>query len=480
MGDNLKKNMIGAFIWSSVNIGGIQIIQLIIGIILARILLPEEFGLIGVLFVFIGISTVLIDGGLGLGLIRKKEVTDKDFSTIFYLNLFISILLYIILYFTAPLIAIFFGQQELTTLSRVLFLCVLIYPFYQIQLVQLLRNLDYKTNTTINIVSVGLSGLIAILFAFYGLGVWALVCQQLSFHLIKAIMYFFITKWKPVIYFSLSTIRELWRFSVPILGQSFLNVIYNQIYTIIIGRFYPLKQVGYFTQANKYSDALNAASQNIIGSATFPILAKIHDEKERVLRVYRRLTHSISLISFPVAIFLIAAAEPLIITLISEKWLASVRLLQLLLAANLFSPIFTININILNAVGKSKNTLRFELIKKLLITISIIGSFSFGINVMLTGYIIANYIAYLISMYQIKKNLAHYYKHQLLDIIKTLVLSVIVGIITYLINWLTYSHYLKLISMFILFWTLYFLGIRIFFSSLFFEITEKIKQKFSS
>ena len=351
MGDNLKKSMLGALKWTTINIVGAQAFQLIVGIILARILLPEEFGLVGVLFFFIGLSTVFIDGGFGQGLIRKKDATAKDFNTIFIFNLCISFTFYLILFFSAPLIAAFFKQPALIPLARVLFVSVIIFSFYFIQQVQLLKKLDYKAQAIINLLSIILSGIIAIFLAINNFGVWAIVYQQLAYHLIKAIAFPFFLKWKPRFEFSFSTISELWKFSVNLLGQIVLNVVFNNIYTILIGRFFNFQQVGYYNQANRYSETVNTATQNILSTGTFPVFAQIHDDQPRLLRIYRKLTSSVSLITFPLVIMLILVARPLLITLITTKWIESIALFQLLLLANLFTPAYTININILNARG---------------------------------------------------------------------------------------------------------------------------------
>lgn len=476
MGDNLKKNMIGALAWSSVNIFGIQSIQLIIGIILARILMPADYGMIGVLFIFIGVSTVLIDGGFAQGLIRKQDTTEKDLSTIFFLNLLISVILYLILYFSAPLISRFFSQPALVEYSRVLFIAVLIYPLYLIQQTQLLKRLDYKSIAIVNIISVAISGVLAVVLAINNFGVWTLVYQQLAFHGLKAITFPFFLRWKPQLSFTFSTIRSLWSFSIPLLGQTSLNAIFNQLYFVIIGRFYPIQQVGYFTQANKYSETVNAATQSILSSGIFPVLSKIQDDQPRLLRVYRRLITSVSSITFPFVIFLMVAAQPIVLTLITEKWLPSVILLQLLLLANLFTPMFTININVLNAQGQSATSLKLELIKKTLIVISIISCFSFGIEVMLAGFVAANFLAYLASMVSIKKSLSHFYRHQVGDLIKTLAISSIIGIIIWSIPYPAGTAAMILLYMGVTFVVLYLLGIMFFLPSKRNEIKEYFKK----
>ncbi|MDD4488940.1 MAG: lipopolysaccharide biosynthesis protein [Paludibacter sp.] len=477
MGDNLKKNMIGAIAWSSVNIFGIQFIQLIVGIILARILLPEDFGLIGVIYIFIGFSTVLIDAGFGQGLIRKQDATTTDFSTVFILNILISVLMYLLLYVSAPFIASFFSQPELIKLSRIIFICVLLYPLYQIQLVLLYKKLDYKSISIVNIISISISGIIATILALNHFGVWSLVYQQLSFHFIKVIVFPFFLKWKPSLSFSFNTVRNLWKFTVPIMSQGLLNVIFNQIYIVIIGRFYPLKQVGYFTQANKYNETVNVATQGIINSSTFPLLSKIQDDKERSLRIYRKLISSTAAITFPLSLFLFIAAEPVIITLISEKWINSVVFLQLLLLGNIFTPLFAINTNILNAQGLSSITLKLEVLKKSLILISIVGSFRFGINNMLIGFIIANIIAYSFSMVYIKKTLRHFYKHQLSDFLYYLILAFVVGGLSYSINFIPLHATLKLLLLLIVFITLYISGLRLFFKNSYYILRDTITNK---
>lgn len=477
MGDNLKKNVVGALAWSTVNVFGVQFVQLLLGIILARLLGPEEYGLIGVLFIFIGVSTVLIDGGFGQGLIRKKDATTTDFSTVFFLNFLMAILLYIVLYFAAPLISTFFSLPQLTKISRILFLSVFFFSFYIIQQVQLYKVLNYKSLAIINILSVLFSGVIAIVLALKGFGVWALVYQQLLFHVFKAILFPIFLKWKPTMNFSLNTIISLWRFSVPLLGQTTLNVIFNNIYTVLIGRFYPIKQVGYFTQAYRYSETVNAATHGVLFSVAFPVFSQIQDDAVRLLRVYRRLTTSVSLVIIPLVAFLIVAAEPLIVTLISEKWLLSVRLFQLLIFANLFNPIYIINTNLLNAKGKSRDVLRLEILKKGLILISIFGCFNFGIQALLLGFVVANFIAFGVSMVLIKKSIQHYYRHQILDFAAILGISFVIGAVVIFFNLTDLSYLLKLISQSITFLVLYVISVRIFFPQRFKEVKYALMVK---
>ena len=469
MGDYLKKSMISALTWNSVNVFGLQAVQLIIGIILARLLSPEMFGEIGVLFIFIGLGTILTDGGFGQGLIRKQDAVNKDFSTIFFFNLALSIVLYLLLFWTSPAIVSFFSLPHIVTPARVLFASVILYSFYIIQFAKLTKELNYRALALINISSVLLSGVLAIFAAFKGFGVWALVIQQLFFHFFRTIITPFFSRWKPQLVFTFSTIKSLWKFSIALLGQTTLNVIFANIYVVLIGRFYPIRQVGYFTQANKYSETVNAATQGILSSSTFPIFSKIQDNTERLKQMYRKLTTSVIMISFPAVAFLIIAAEPLIVTLISEKWLPSVILFQILVFAHLLNPVYLINVNLLNARGESKNVLNLEIFKKTLIVLSIFICFKFGINALLIGLAVSNFISFGVSMFLVKRSVAHYLRHQILDVLPVLIMVSICASMIYPLQFLISSYLLQLIIMGITFSAIYIAAVRIFYPTKFKE-----------
>jgi O-antigen/teichoic acid export membrane protein len=328
-------------------------------------------------------------------------------------------------------------------------------------------------------ISVAISASVALILALNGYGIWVLVFQQLSFHVSKALIFPFYLRWKPSFTFSWNFVKESWKFSIGIFGQSLLNVIFVNIYTLLIGKFDTIRNVGYYTQANKYSETVNVASNSILSAGTFPIFAQVHDDQPRLLRIYRRLVSSVTMLTFPLAIFLIIAAKPLIITLITEKWIESVMLFQLLIVSNLFYPIYTINVNILNARGESKNTFKLEIFKKVLIVLSIAATFSFGIKVMLIGLIVANTLAFVVSSFLIKKSIVHYLRHQVLDIATTLLLSLLIGIIVYLINYTIYSEKVKLIMMVFCFLLLYLVAIRIIFKEKWMEAKAGVLKKIS-
>ncbi len=472
--------MINGLAWSTVNVFGLQFIQLLIGIFLARILHVEDFGQIGILFFFVGISTVLIDGGFAQALIRKKDATQVDFSTMFYINFLLSVVLYFILYFSTPFIVRFFNLPTLTSVARVLFLSIIVFSFYFIQQTQLSKRLNFKATALVNIISVTISASIALVLALKGYGIWVLVFQQLSFHVSKALIFPFFLRWKPSLTFSWNFVKESWKFSVGIFGQTLLNVIFVNLYTLLIGKFDTVKNVGYYTQANKYSETVNVASNNILSAGTFPVFAQVHDDQPRLLRIYRRLVTSVTMLTFPLTVFLVVAARPIIISLITEKWLESVVLFQLLIVSNLFYPVYTINVNILNARGESKNTFKLEIFKKLLIVLSIVATFSFGIKVMLAGLIVANTIAYGVSVLLIKKSINHYLRHQLLDISTTLIISVLTGMVVFLFNYADYQPIVKLVVEAIAFALIYLAAVHLIYKDRWLEAKIAVSKKLRS
>lgn len=478
MSDKLKHKMIHALAWTSIDRFGQQIVQFIIGIVLARLLSPSDYGLIGMLMIFIALSSSMIDGGFGQALIRKKEANKLDFSTIFFLNLALSIALYIVLFFAAPRIACFFNQPQLVNISRVLFLSILFYAAYFIQYVLIVKELAYKSLAKINISSTIISGGLGIYLAINGFGVWSLVYQQISYHFFRLVLFYFIRKWKPSLMFSVAVIKEHWNFSIHLLGTSLLNVFFNNIYIVLIGKFYPLKQVGYYTQANKLSETINYSFQQILQGASFPLLVQIQDDDERYRRVYRKMNEIISLFIFPLIFTLIIIAEPLIITLLSEKWKASVVFFQILCLANIFNPFFGLNTSVLNSRGASKKTFQLELIKKGLIILSIVFCFSFGIEVMLMGFVIANFMAFGISMIFIKKNLHYYYKHQLKDIAPSFVIAVIVSFLLFFLSKVSTNPYILLTSQLLIALILYICLLFFLKKELFIKIRSFILRKF--
>ncbi len=419
-----------------------QGVQFIIGIILARLLVPEDYGLIGMVLVFAQIAYVLVESGLGYALVRTHDIGEEHKNTVFYSNLCISIVLYVILYFCSPLIADFFNQPSLTSIARVTFLAILFNALYIVPYNLLGRDLDYKTLTKINFGATTLSGASGIVMAIYGYGVWALVVQQTSYHFFRMILFHIFIKWKPKLMFSWNILKSYASFSVHMLGSSLLTVLFNNVYTFILGKLYPVKEVGFYTQGNKMSDTVNFTFLAIL-STTYNLFAKIHNQIERVARILRTINQKVSIITLPLIIFMIIIAKPMFFLLFGAKWLDAVPYFQIICLANLFAPLYQINIHAINALGFSKSTFRIELTKRILIVISIVLCFVFNANIMtmLYFYALSCWIAFAMTTINIKKRLSIFYIHQLFDVTTGLWIAIIIGIGCYCCRFITDNLY---------------------------------------
>jgi len=474
MGDDLKQKMVSAMTWSTVDRFGQQAVQFIIGLILARLLTPDDYGLIGMVMVFVSLSTALVDGGFGQALIRKQNADETDYNTVFYLNIAISVSLYIILFFLSPSIANFFNQPQLINISRVIFIAILFNALYLIPVSKIVRNLDYKNGAKINIFSVTCSGIVGVSLALNGFGVWSLVAQQVLFHFVRMISFHFFVKWKPKAIFSFNVIRNFWSFSINLLGTYILNTIFNNFYMLILGKFYPKYEVGFYSQANKLSETTNSSFQSIFFGSTYSLLVKIQNDDERFRRIFRELARKISIITFPIMLVLIIVAYPLIFVLLTKKWIEAVPYFQLLCLGSLFAPLYGLNINALNSRGKSKVTFKVEFIKKVLILLSVVFCFHFGIITMLWGYVLACLIAYLISILYLKNDLNHYIKHQITDFIGCIGIGLFIAVCDLGLSYLIHNNHFLLGAQVVTSGILYIISIKLFYNELYKQVFKFI------
>lgn len=428
MSDNLKKTMLGALKWATADRVAQQGIQFVIGVILARLLDPKDYGLMGMILIFAQIAYVMVESGLGYALVRTTEITETHKNTVFYSNCGISVILYLILWFCSPAIATFFNQPDLVWIARVTFLAILFNALYLVPYNMMGRALDYKTLTKINFTATLLSGISGIVMAYCNLGVWALVTQQTSYHFFRMILFHFHSTWKPALLFSFQILKGYAGFSVNMLGTSLLTVLFNNIYTLLLGKLYPVKQVGYYTQGNKMSETVNFTFLAIL-STVYNLMAQIHEQTERVANILRTFSKNVSNITLPLSVFLLCAAKPLFFLLFGEKWLDAVPYFQLMCAANLFAPLYQLKVHTLNARGRSRTTFLVELTKRVIILLSIVVCLwlDWDIKIMLLFYIGSCWLAYILSAVAIKKELLIYYRHQFLDILPSLGSSVLVG-----------------------------------------------------
>ncbi len=386
-------------LWSFIEKFSIYGIQFVIGLFVARILMPSDYGLVGMLAIFMSISGVFIDSGFSRALIQKQGRTEIDFSTVFYFNLFISGLLYGILYFSAPYIAQFYHEPQLILITRVLALNFVIQAFTMVQLTKLSIDMDFKSKAIVNTFSVLISGIVALVMAYQGYGVWALISQTLSKTALSLFLILFIKRWFPKLVFSLDSFKSLFRYGSKLLAAGVLGTIINNLYTILIGRFFTAKEVGYYSKSIYFTNILSATATDVLQTVTFPVMSSVQHEEERLSNIYRKLIRLTMFAVIPCMIGFALICEPFIRLCLTEKWVPAVPIIQWLCIARLFTPVSVLNINLLNAKGYSGMVLKLELIKAPLIVGTLALTIQYGLEAVVIGQAIVSFLCFFINAY---------------------------------------------------------------------------------
>ena len=436
----LKKQAIRGILWSFLEAVGQRGIQFIVGIILARLLLPEEFGLIGMITIFIAISQTFLDSGFGAALIQKAEISNKDTSSVFYFNIIIGIIAALTLCFVSPWVASFYDQPLLTPLLRVMSTILIINSFGLVQIVLLRKEVNFKTYTKAVLIASGLSGLIGVGMAWSGYGVWSLAFQQISAALILVILLWKFNPWRPTKEFSFSSLRQMFNFGSKLFASGLLNTIFENIYLIIIGKIFSPADLGYFTRAKNLQQLPSRTISGIVARVAFPVFSKIQDDTERIKRGMKKALTVLVFINFPLMVGLAITAKPVVIVLLTEKWLPCVKYLQLLCMVGMLFPLHLINLNVLQAMGKSDLFLRLEIIKKVLTTISICITWRWGISAMIIGQIITSLFSYYLNAYYNRRLVNYSIWEQIHDLAPYLFNAIIMGCTCQLINLLPFTN----------------------------------------
>lgn len=437
--ESLKRKTFHGIIWSSLERFSVQGIQFIVMIIMARMLTPDDYGLIGMLTIFLAVSQSLVDSGFSQALIRKQNRTEIDNSTVFYFNIGIGIVLYGLLFVCAPLIADFYKEPSLVLIMRVIGLCVFINSFVVVQRALLTTQIDFKTQAKAASIAALLSGICGIGAAAKGYGVWAIVIQQLLNLGINALLLWRFSNWRPILYYSWKSFRELFGFGSKLMVSGLLDTIYKNIYLIVIGRIFSASDLGYYTRAQQFSDFPSSNLTGIIQRVTYPVLCSIQDDDERLADVYRRFLRLSAFIIFPLMMGLAAVAQPLILVLLKEQWLFTAILLQILCFNMMWYPVHAINLNLLQVKGRSDLFLRLEIIKKIIGVSILCITIPMGLIAMCMGSIFSSLIALVINTYYTGRLIHVGFIRQMKDLIPTLLLSISMGCVVYV-----FLHHLAL------------------------------------
>lgn len=444
-GSELKNKAHSGFLWSGIEKFFSFFVQFTIGIILARLLEPSDFGLIGMVSILISLSQTFTESGMGTGLIQKEKVETIDYSTVWIFSTTTSLLFYIGIYLAAPMIADFYEDDSLVFIIRVLSLVVISNSFFIVQRARLVRHMNFKVLARINLISLVMSGLTAIGFAYYGWGVWSLVVQALMRSFVGVISYNVLGKWRPDVMFSVNSFHELFRFGSRILVSSFMAQLFGNLYNVIIGKVYTPVDLGIYDRARSYSEIFSGLISNIIHEVTLPLLSSIKGDKDQLINVYRRLLRMTGFIIFPTMSLLSILAEPLVHVLLTDKWILVIPVLQLLSYSRMFYPITGVNMNMINALGRSDLYLKVNMVKFVLSGLALLVTYRYGVEIMASGQILTAIIAFFINAYFPAQLTGYRVTDQLKDLFPMIAISLVMSLAVYACISLIDSYHGKLI-----------------------------------
>jgi teichuronic acid exporter len=441
MTDNLQSKTVSALSWSFVEAIAQKGVQFVIGIILARLLFPEQFGLIGMLTIFMAVIRMLLDSGFGAALIQKQEITETDICSIFYFNILVGLAAAGLLCLAAPWIAAFYKQPILTSLTRALSLTIVINSFGLIQSTILTRQINFKTHTKVSLIAGVLSGVIGVTLAALGFGVWSLVVQQISASLLSTICFWSFSAWRPAMIFSFNALREMFGFGSRLLFSGVLNQIFDNIYLLVIGKLFSATDLGFFTRAKTLNDLPSQTLSEMVGRVTFPVFSTIQDDPVRMKRGLKKALIYLVFVNFPMMIGLAVVARPLVLVMLTAKWAACIPYLQLLCVGGLLYPLHLMNLNVLQALGRSDLFLRLEIIKKVMIVINIVVTWRWGISAMIYGMIITSIIAYYLNSYYTGILIDYPIRKQVRDLFPYLIVAVLMGMAVYVAGLIQFPNH---------------------------------------
>jgi O-antigen/teichoic acid export membrane protein len=399
MADSVRSKLLHGVAWNFTEKILVKAVSFVISIILARLLAPSDYGLTGMLAVFLSVSSVFIEGGLAKALIQRQDCQDIDYSTAFVTNVSMSLVIYVVLFFAAPLIADFYDEPLLVSLTRAMALTIVLGSFNIVQRAKLMANVDFKSLAQINVLSIIVTGAIGITMAYLGYGVWALVGQAIGSTLFLIFIFPFYSKWKPSLRFSKESFSRLFGFGSKLMITGVYSVIFNNIATICIGKAYKSQQLGYYTRASQFPDLISFTVNDVLGTVTFPVLSELQNDKDRLVAVYRKSLLATALVIFPVMVLCALLAYPLVLILFTEKWVPCVVLMQWLCLARIFTPLSALNMNILNAVGRSDLFMKLDFSKAPLTIIILAITIPISVEAIVIGSFVDSFLCFFINAY---------------------------------------------------------------------------------
>lgn len=436
---SLRKEATSGLAWTFAQQFGNQIIGFIVSLILARILLPAEFGLIGMIAVLVGLGRVLVDSGLTQSLIRNNDCDEEDFSTVFYFNLIASVLIYGLVFITAPLVADFYTQPILVSIIRIYCFTFVINAFSSVQLARLTKRMDFKTQTLVALPATLIGGGVGVYMAYSDFGVFSLVWSQVIISTLSAIQIWIYSKWKPLWKFNLIKFKDHFNYGYKLALSGVLEVLFKNAYILIIGRFFSAGQVGFYTRAETMKQLPVSNISNALNKVTFPLFSKMQNDDVRLKRVYKQLMQMVVFVLAPVLIFIAVLGEPTFRLLFTAKWLPAVPYFQILCITGILKPIHSYNLNVLKVKGRSDLYLKLKSFEKILIIIGIVIGIQFGIFGLLYAQVAVSLTIFFANAYYTNKFINYSAWDQIKTVMPMLILATACGGLIYLVDYYIYS-----------------------------------------
>lgn len=434
MANSLKGKALHGTLWGAVERFSVQGVQFVVMIVMAKLLTPADYGLVGMLTVFITVSQSLVDSGFSQALIRKRDRTEIDNNTVFYFNIVVGLILYLVLYSCAPLIADFYNEPTLVPLTRVICFSVFINSFVVVQRALFSIKIDFKSQAKASLLAAVLSGVVGIFLAYDGAGVWAIVWQTLASFGLNAIFLWWMSSWRPKLMYSWVSFRELFGFGSKLALSGLLETIYNNLYQIVIGKVYSAGDLGAYTRAKHFAEFPSLNIMAILHRVTYPVLCTINDDDARLALTYRRLLRFSTFVIFPIMTCLAAIASPMVTIILNPQWAFAAVLLSILCFQMMWYPVHVINLNLLQVKGRSDLFLKLEVWKKIVSIVILVITIPMGLIAMCVGSVFASIIALVINTHYTGKLIKVGFLSQMRDILPTLLNSLFCGGIAWIIT----------------------------------------------
>lgn len=428
MSKSLKAKTIKGLSWSMADNLANQGIMFLVGIVLARLLSPQEYGIIGIILIFLAVFNSIVDSGFSNALIRKIDAKAMDYNTVFIINMVLSIVLFVLLFFIAPFVSRYFAIPLLKPTLRVMGSIVIINAFTIIQRTLLIKKIDFKTQTKVSVVASVVSGVIGIAMAYSQMGVWSLVAQQISRQLLNSVLLWMYNKdWTPKLEFSINSFKELFNFGWKVMAVGLIGTVWEEIYQGVIGKCYTPQTLGQFTRANQFRNIFSRNLATVVQRVSYPVLSSLQGNNDNLRESFRRIVKMTFFVSSVCMLLVGAVAKSMIIVLIGEKWLTAVVFLQIICFSGLWNPMTHLNVNMLQVQGKSGLLLKLEIIKRSVAVIPILLGIYIDIIWMLWGSVGANFIIFLIDAHFAGKQINYSVLNQVRDILPSFVIALFIG-----------------------------------------------------